>query len=168
MTDHLHQIETRYLNQDITDFILEGGDIHEYAALVFAGRIFGTDDPTAPDLGIHTEADLIAALEALVDNVGVTIRTQDPYTTGEVYGDGPAPIDAVSLPVSTDEDEWNEQAAASLEEQGYNLAGPWTRTASGIEARAVLNNRTCDGYYPVLPDTGFYRYRAAKRRRGAA
>lgn len=59
------QIEERYLGQSIQDFFANGGNAHDYAEQVFSGAIFGRDtDPTAPDLGIHTAADLAEALEA--------------------------------------------------------------------------------------------------------
>ena len=153
--ERLQEIETRYLGQSITDFILEGGEINEYAALVFNREIFGSDDPAAPDLEIHTQADLTAALEELLDAVAVTIRTNDPYTRGEVYGEGPDPIDSVTLPVSLDADEWELQAARDLLEQGYQVAGPWIQSdPAGIEARAVIDMRSCDEYYPPASPTG--------------
>lgn len=65
MTDRLEAIRRAYLNQDIRDFFEHGGDAREYARLVFAGEIFGAQDPRDAKLGIHTEDDLAEALEAL-------------------------------------------------------------------------------------------------------
>lgn len=61
---NLELIIGRYLNQSMTEFHEEGGNIREFAQQVFAGEIFGNDNPAAPDLGIETEEDLVAALEA--------------------------------------------------------------------------------------------------------
>lgn len=62
-TETLNLIIDRYLNQSIEEFEELGGNIQEYARAVFAGEIFGNDDPASPDLGIETEADLVNALE---------------------------------------------------------------------------------------------------------
>lgn len=57
-------LEERYLNQTILEFLNQGGDIREYAKSVFAGEIFGSDNVTDDELEIHTETDLVNALEA--------------------------------------------------------------------------------------------------------
>lgn len=60
----LNLIVDRYLNQSLEEFHQEGGNIRDFARQVFAGEVFGNDNPAAPDLGIETEEDLVNALEA--------------------------------------------------------------------------------------------------------
>lgn len=67
MTWNLQAIADRYLgSQTPEEFLENAGTAAEYARDVFAGRVFGTDDPASPDLGINTEADLTEALEAIL------------------------------------------------------------------------------------------------------
>lgn len=64
-------LEERYLGQSLEAFLNEGGDIREYAKLVFNGTIFPYEDVTDAELDIHTEEDLVAALEALAKQKGL-------------------------------------------------------------------------------------------------
>lgn len=75
MNERLAEIETRYLGQSIEEFLENNGDTREYARQVFAREIFGADEnPAAPDLGINSEADLIAALDELAGSVPARAR----------------------------------------------------------------------------------------------
>lgn len=64
-------LEERYLGQSLEAFLNEGGDLREYAKLVFNGTIFPNEDVTDAELDIHTEEDLVAALEALAEQEGL-------------------------------------------------------------------------------------------------
>ena len=63
----LEAIRVQYLGQPVREFVENDGDPREYAHLVFTRQVFGPgEDPAAPNLGIDTEDDLVAALEALI------------------------------------------------------------------------------------------------------
>ena len=70
MNERLAQIEEKYMGQSIEEFLANGGDVREYARLVFAGEVFPYEDPARPELGVNTEEDLASALEQLAASVG--------------------------------------------------------------------------------------------------
>lgn len=127
-------LETRYLNQPIEEFLTQGGDIREYANLVFTGQIFGNDDPTDVELGIHTADDLATALEALVETA--TVSTLDPHTTGTITDRDGEEIEIVKFDFhSEDEREWETLADEALEASDWTRTGPWRNNAAPVARR---------------------------------
>lgn len=135
MIFNLQAIEERYLGQSISEFLSSGGNIREYASLVFAGAIFPNDDPAAPDLGVETEQDLTAALEQLAGPI--TIATLDPNERGLITRAG-VEIDEVHFDFySEDRAEWERLADERLQEAGYRRVSDWADTDLGNTATIV-------------------------------
>jgi len=127
------KIEERYLGQSIHEFLSMGGDIDEYARLVFAREVFGPDvDPRDEELGIETEQDLTAALEQLAGPI--TIATVDPNERGLITRAG-VEIDEVRFDFySEDRSEWERLADERLQEAGYRRVSAWADTDLGNTA----------------------------------
>lgn len=137
MNERLAQIEEKYLGQSIAEFLANGGDVREYARLVFAGEVFPHEDPAAPDLGVETEADLVEALEALARTAALQVRTLDPHTKGLVYENGEE-VDEVHFDFWTeDRAEWERLADERLQEAGYRRVSAWVDTDLGNTATIV-------------------------------
>ena len=96
MTDRLEAIRRAYLNQDMREFLDQGGNAREYARLVFAGEIFGPNqDPRAPELDVHTAEDLAEALEALAAREAEEALDEAPTWTGADERQGFATAEAL-------------------------------------------------------------------------
>lgn len=84
--------QDRYLNQDFAEFFANGGRFEAFALAVFTRQVFGSDDPTDAELGIHSRTDLANALRAEAEAQG--FREGVHYPKSSAYWWRPAAEDS--------------------------------------------------------------------------
>lgn len=140
------QILDRYLGgQSVTEFAELHGDVRTYARKVFAGEIFGPENPAAPDLGINDQYDLTAALiqaglkeGAFRDSLGTLAKYNDTWADSMRRRDtfrSMSDDELLAYPLTQDE----EERADYIYELGQRLHIPTRPTQHGQRYPTDMN-----------------------------